>query len=81
MCERNPVHCIVPPHVLREIAERGTSQQQEWAKQTLLSSEQFRGQRLVMAETGQLVTTASATTKQRIVYDAAEAVVTSCAGS
>ena len=72
MCERNPIHCIVPPHVLREIVVKGTSQQQAWAKQTLLSSEQFRGQRLVMAETEQLLTTASATakTKQRIVYDA-----------
>lgn len=72
MCERNPIHCIVPPHVLREIVAKGTSQQQTWARQTLLSSEQFRGQRLVMAEIEAPLTTASASArvKRRIVYDA-----------
>ncbi len=66
----DPIQCIVPPHILREIAEKGTTRQQEWAKRTLLSSEQFRGQRLAMAETTKLVARVSATTKERVVYDA-----------
>lgn len=69
MYSRDPIQCIVPPHILRKIAEKGTTRQQEWAKRTLLSSEQFRGQRLAMAETTKLVARVSATAKERVVYD------------
>ncbi|MBI2963847.1 MAG: hypothetical protein HYY35_08850, partial [Deltaproteobacteria bacterium] len=42
---RVPVHCIIPPHMLKEIARRGTASQQDWAWRTLGASEQIRGQR------------------------------------
>ncbi len=70
MDAHNPIQCIVPPHLLREVAARGSPRQQEWARGTLRSSEQFRGQRLAMAETANLATTVSATAKERVVYDA-----------
>ncbi len=41
----HPIQCIIPPHMLQEIAENGTEQQKEWAVDTLTVSEQFRGQR------------------------------------
>jgi hypothetical protein len=27
---RHPLHCIVPPHMLKEIVERGDTAQKEW---------------------------------------------------
>jgi Zn-dependent metalloprotease len=64
------IFCIVPPHVLRHIAERGTRRQRDWAWQTLTLSEQIRGQRAALT----LIATAGATpagVKRRAVYDAA----------
>lgn len=43
-----PLHCIIPPHMLREIARRGDPDQQAWAFGTLSLSEQLRGQRQVL---------------------------------
>jgi len=60
-----PLFCILPPHVLRHIAERGTRRQRDWAWRTLTLSEQIRGQRSVMAR---MATPAGA--KRRSVYDA-----------
>lgn len=71
MYSHRPIECIVPPHVLRNITERGTPQQKDWARRTLLQSEQQRGQRLAIAETPALVSLAPATEKSRIVYSAA----------
>jgi len=39
------VQCFVPPYILREIARRGSPDQQSWAWRALLVSEQFRGER------------------------------------
>lgn len=47
---RHPILCIIPPHMLKEIAEKGTPGQRDWALRTLASTEQFRGQRLAAAE-------------------------------
>ncbi|NPV67545.1 MAG: peptidase M4 family protein [Anaerolineae bacterium] len=41
-----PIQCIVPPHMLQNIAQNGTDEQRTWAIGTLTQSEQFRGQRL-----------------------------------
>ncbi len=41
-----PIQCIVPPHMLQNIAQNGTDEQRAWALGTLTQSEQFRGQRL-----------------------------------
>ena len=66
----HPIQCIVPPHMLREITEQGSSTQQEWALRTLTVSEQFRGQRLITAEVSALASQALADERQRIIYDA-----------
>ncbi len=42
----HPIQCIVPPHMLQNIAQNGTDEQRAWAIGTLTQSEQFRGQRL-----------------------------------
>ena len=47
-CRGNSILCIVPPHVLREVAQRGSENQREWAWRTLTMSEQVRGQRQVL---------------------------------
>lgn len=47
MCKhRHPIQCVVPPHMLQNIAENGSDEQRAWAIGTLYQSEQFRGQRL-----------------------------------
>lgn len=64
-----PIHCIVPPHMLKEIAERGNNDQKAWAFRTLSLSEQVRGQRQVLGLIATAATTATGT-KRRSVYDA-----------
>lgn len=66
----HPVQCIVPPHMLREIAERGSPAQREWALRTLSVSEQFRGQRQAITEFAALAAPIQAAGKQRIIYNA-----------
>jgi Zn-dependent metalloprotease len=63
------VHGILPPHVLRSIAERGTPAQRARALQALAVSERIRGRRELLGD----IATATAInnpTKQRSVYDA-----------
>ena len=64
------IQCIVPPHMLREIAQRGSLTQREWALRTLTASEQFRGQRQALTEFAALAAPIQAAGKQRIIYDA-----------
>ena len=64
-----PIHCIIPPHMLREIARRGSAGQQAWAWQTLTLSEQMRGQRLTLSVIAAMGSTATGT-KRRSIYDA-----------
>ena len=46
MFDRAPIHCILPPHILKEIATRGrTPQVRARAIDTLTSSERLRGRR------------------------------------
>jgi Zn-dependent metalloprotease len=66
----HPIRCIVPPHMLREIAERGSPRQREWALRTLTATEQFRAQRQIVAEVAALAAPTRAAEKQRIIYDA-----------
>ncbi len=65
----HPIQCIIPPHMLQEIAERGSAEQREWALRTLMLSAQFRGQRTTLAEAA-LVAPATAAGKHRTVYNA-----------
>jgi len=60
---------IVPPHMLRSILLHGTAQQQAMAWATLTESEQFRGQRRILAPIHALAATAPGV-KRRTVYDA-----------
>jgi len=66
------INCFVPPHMLKEIAQRGSPAQRERALKTLLKTEQFRGQRQALTEIPGLVTRALSVTKQRNVYDAGQ---------
>lgn len=74
MHKHAPIHCIVPPHMLKEIAEKGTPAQKELAVQTMLTSEQLRGSRHALAELGKAMqATLGARAvggKERTVYDA-----------
>lgn len=79
---RNPIQCLIPPNVLRRIAERGNARQREFALRTLSLDELIRSARLqnaalrrgvpregvdVLAQLGQAVTTP---TPRRQIVDA-----------
>jgi Zn-dependent metalloprotease len=70
MARLNPIQCIVPPHVLREIAANGTPSQREYALRNFTMSEQMRGQRLGMISLSSLIAAGASDSKQRSVYDA-----------
>src|SRR5260370_39541766 len=66
------VHCsIIPPHILRKIAENGTAKQKDLAFRALNISAHFRGQRQVLNAVAMLAAT-PAGQKRRHVYDAQE---------
>src|SRR5918995_1726049 len=47
MClTRNPIHCLVPPNVLEEVARRGNDKQRDWALRTLSRDNTIRSARL-----------------------------------
>lgn len=48
--ERIPVHCIIPPHMLKELAKKGSPKQRDLALKTLMLSEKIRGRREAFAE-------------------------------
>ncbi len=62
-----PICCIVPPHMLQEVAQNGSSEQRAWAFQTLELSAQIRGRREAV---GGVSFMASAGEKRRTIYDA-----------
>jgi Zn-dependent metalloprotease len=68
---RNPIQCIVPPHILQNIAENGSDQQRAWAIGTLTQSEQFRGQRIATPQFAAMGIRAATTPgMKRTVFDA-----------
>jgi len=67
---RHPINCIVPPHMLEEIANKGSDAQKNMAISTLKVSEQMRGQRRALADFTGAAFRVAATGKERIVYDA-----------
>jgi len=68
MIERIPLHCILPPHILEHVAQRGNDEQKRMALHALHVSGQFRGQREAI---GALAAGApSAGGKRRTIYDA-----------
>lgn len=71
MHSHHSVLCIVPPHILQEIARNGSATQRDLALKTLITSEQMRGQRRVMKSMSALMTTATISgNKHRTIYDA-----------
>lgn len=67
----HPLNCILPPYILRAIADRGTAEQQAKANQTLLLTARFREQRQVaVVSLDMAARTAQADHKDRNVYDA-----------
>lgn len=66
----HPLNCIIPPHMLREIAERGSLAQRQQAIRTLQKTDQFRDQRLAFAKAIEASMPGASAGKQRMVYDA-----------
>jgi len=67
--ERIRLHCIIPPHMLKKIAEHGNDKQRHWALHSLGVSERFRGKRDVLGDIG-FAAAVPAGEKRRTVYDA-----------
>ncbi len=68
----NPLHCIVPPYMLKEIVENGTPAQKEWAAKTLAVTDQMQVHRKEVVKEAPRPTPQVATAvpgKQRVVYD------------
>ena len=66
-----PVNCILPPHILKNIATKGTETQKDIAIHTLKLSAQMRGQRRALADFPVAAFRVSVVGgKERIVYDA-----------
>lgn len=70
MHKRSPINCIVPPHILRNIATHGTDAQKTLAIETIKGSAQMRGKRQTLAEFSAAAFRVAAAAKERIVYDA-----------
>jgi len=58
---------IIPPHILRELAKRGTEKQRTLALETLAHSERLRGQREILSA---FAIATPAGQKRRTIYDA-----------
>ncbi len=70
MHKHSPMNCFVPPHILKNIATKGTEKQRALAIDTLKTSEQMRGQRQALADFSAAAFRVQMAGKERIVYDA-----------
>lgn len=71
MHKHSPINCILPPHILKNIATKGTESQKNFAIDTLKKSAQMRGQRQALADfSAATFRVAAVGGKERIVYDA-----------
>ncbi|HWS23562.1 MAG TPA: M4 family metallopeptidase [Anaerolineales bacterium] len=72
MCHQ-PINCIIPPHMLKNIAEKGSSYSSKKAVMTMVSTEQLRGRRIGIANVAKMFpsTIKGEGKKERIVYSAA----------
>jgi Zn-dependent metalloprotease len=70
MHQRNPINCIVPPHILRNIATYGTDAQKSLAMETIKGSARIRGQRQALAEFTPAAFRVAVSGKDRVIYDA-----------
>ena len=70
MHKHSHVNCFVPPHILKNIATKGTPRQKNLAIDTLKLSAQMRGQRQALADFTPATFRVAAGGKDRVVYDA-----------
>ena len=66
----HPIHCILPPYMLTQIATHGTAEQQAWAQKTLAVTTILREQRAMVARGGVAIEKAVTSGKKRAVYTA-----------
>jgi Zn-dependent metalloprotease len=66
---RHSILCIVPPHMLNEIAAKGTAAQKQFAVETIKVSGRIRGQRQALSDFTAAAFRAAGGGKQRTVYD------------
>jgi Zn-dependent metalloprotease len=64
------VNCFLPPHILKNVATKGTASQKALAIDTLKLSAQMRGQRQALADFNAATFRVAVGGKERIVYDA-----------
>ena len=70
MVHQHSIFCILPPHILSEIASRGTSEQRDLALRSLSLSDQIRSVRRTASEYSSFLPARTGAAKQRTVYDA-----------
>lgn len=70
MHKHRHINCFIPPHMLKNIATKGTDKQRVLAIDTLKTSERMRGQRQALSEFTAAAFRVDVGGKQRIVYDA-----------
>ncbi|MFT3894890.1 MAG: M4 family metallopeptidase [Anaerolineales bacterium] len=71
MHKHSPINCIIPPHMLEDIATNGTAAQKVLAISTLKASAQMGGKRTALANfTTAAFRVAAIGGKERIIYDA-----------
>ena len=70
MHKHSHMNCFIPPHILMNIATKGTVGQRNMAISTLKASEQMRGQRQALSEFTAAAFRVAVGGKERIVYDA-----------
>jgi Zn-dependent metalloprotease len=66
----HPLHCILPPYILTEIAAHGSSAQQAWAQQTLTITNTLFEQRQQISRGAVPIVEKGVGGKSRVVYDA-----------
>ena len=66
----NPLHCIIPPHMLKNMIENGSPAQKEVALASITASAQFRGKRQALAESVPYLPATPNPGKQRRVFNA-----------
>ena len=72
MSHRHSIFCILPPHMLDQVAQNGTSAQREMAVRTLATSQRVRDNRVDIGKAAMRARgfSVGGNVKQRIVYDA-----------
>ena len=70
MHKHSHINCVLPPHILKNIATKGTQSQKALAIDTLKLSAQMRGQRQALADFSAATFRVAVGGKDRVIYDA-----------